>query len=523
MRTAQTVQSVAGEVLNKHGGYVFQVTPLEQLRRFLILGAEVGGTCFFGERELVAKNVRLVFDICKTEPDAAINEIVTVATSGRAAKMAPTIVALAIAASVPQTAKLALGAVPRVLKTGTMFLEWVSAVDTIRGWGPALRTAVGEWYFSQGISGATYQTLKYRDRGGWTHRDVLRKAHPRTLPGGEFSILFDYLTHGNTSLMGNGDVWRQIHAFESLKAGVSVQEAVNLIHDNRLTHEMVPSEYQRHPEVMEALLAHMPIGATVRQLGRYGAKGLLDGGSMVRVVLERLSNEGQVRASRIHPVALLSALRVYGQGHGERGSLSWEQNRSILSQLEKTFYMAFDNVEPIGKEVVVGIDTSGSMSGGVVAGVPGLVPRDVAAVMAMVIGRRETNAHFVAFNGGNQYNVLNFNANMTLAQAVREAERGSGGSTDVGLPVKAALWRNWSSVAGFIAITDNETWSGAGKVPEMVREYRSKFVRDARFISVATVASETTVCDPYDKYMMDIVGFDTAAPVLINDFISGRV
>jgi 60 kDa SS-A/Ro ribonucleoprotein len=523
MRTAQTDVTVAGEVRNKHGGAVFHITPREQLRRFLILGAEVGGTCFFGERELIAKNLKSVFAFCKKDPVAAVDEIVSVATSKRAPKMAPVIMALGIAASVKESAPLALQAVPRVLRTGTMFLEWVSVVDSLRGWGPALRTASTNWYISQGIENAVYQTLKYRDRAGWTHRDVLRKAHPRSEPGSSYSVLYDYLAHGNTSDMNDSGLWSQVLAFEALKRGVSTEAAVAMIHSYRMTHEMVPSEYQREPEVLEALMDHMPVLATVRQLGRYASKGLLTSGHTVEVVLQRLSSEVAVKTSGIHPVAILSAMRVYGQGHGERGDLAWRTNRAILEQLERTFYMAFDNVEPIGKSVVVGIDTSGSMGGGVIAGVPGLCPRDAAAVMAMVIGRKEREAHFVAFNGGGRYNTLHFTEKMTLEQAVAEASLGSGGSTDIGLPMKAALKETWSDVAAFIAITDNETWSGVGKVPELVREYRARYVQDARFISVAMIASEHTVCDPYDKYMMDIVGFDTAAPALINNFIAGRV
>jgi 60 kDa SS-A/Ro ribonucleoprotein len=523
MRTAQTRLTVAGEELNKHGGAVYRVTPREQMRRFLILGTEVGGTCFFNEQELVAKNVGSVFDFCRKDPEAAVEEIVAVATGGRAPKMTPSLVALAIAASVPESAALALVNVGKVCKTGSHFLEFVAAVDTLRGWGPALRSAVGNWYVSQGISSAIFQTLKYRDRKGWTHRDVLRKSHPRSTPGGEYSVLFDYLAHGNLGTMDWSGPWNQILAYERLKREpLTPAGAVKLIHEHRLSHEMVPSEYQRHPEVLEALMGYMPIGATVRQLGRYGAKGLLEG-HLAQVVLERLANETAVKKSRIHPIGVLSALRVYGQGHGERGDLAWTPNRQILAQLEKTFYMAFDNVEPIGKEVVVGIDTSSSMETGVVAGVPGLTPREAASVMAMVIGRQEPNAHFVAFNGGGRYNVLNFIRGMTLEQAVNEASRGSGGSTDIGLPVKAAMRERWDKVAGFIAITDNETWSGIGKVPELVREYRAEYVWDARFVSVATLATPHTVCDPYDKYMMDVVGFDTAAPTLIHDFISGRV
>src|SRR5439155_360970 len=45
-------------------------------------------------------------------------------------------------------------------------------------WGRALRRAVGRWYASQSADALAYQAVKYRQRAGVTHRDLLRLAHP---------------------------------------------------------------------------------------------------------------------------------------------------------------------------------------------------------------------------------------------------------------------------------------------------------------------------------------------------------
>ena len=51
-------------------------------------------------------------------------------------------------------------------------------VEGFRGWGRALRRAVGGWYAARSPESLAYQAVKYRQRDGMTHRDLLRLAHP---------------------------------------------------------------------------------------------------------------------------------------------------------------------------------------------------------------------------------------------------------------------------------------------------------------------------------------------------------
>jgi 60 kDa SS-A/Ro ribonucleoprotein len=63
-------------------------------------------------------------------------------------------------------------------------------------------------------------------------------------------------------------------------------------------------------------------------------------------------------------------------------------------------YTAFGNVEPVGKRFLLALDVSGSMTGGKVAGVPGLSPRDASAALALVTVATETNVEVVGFYAG---------------------------------------------------------------------------------------------------------------------------
>src|SRR3954463_8788306 len=50
----------------------------------------------------------------------------------------------------------------------------------MRGWGRSVKNAVSDWYLQKNADQLAYQLVKYQNRDGWSHRDVLKLAHPRT-------------------------------------------------------------------------------------------------------------------------------------------------------------------------------------------------------------------------------------------------------------------------------------------------------------------------------------------------------
>jgi 60 kDa SS-A/Ro ribonucleoprotein len=114
--------------------------------------------------------------LCRTVVDVSENGGPT-RTTGHFA------LALASAAEDSETRKLALAALPRVVRTGTHLLHFAAYVDGLRGWGRGLRKAVGGWYLGKNDEQLAFQLAKYQNRDGWSHRDLLRLAHP--IPDGE--------------------------------------------------------------------------------------------------------------------------------------------------------------------------------------------------------------------------------------------------------------------------------------------------------------------------------------------------
>ena len=125
---------------------------------------------------------------------------------------------------------------------------------------------------------------------------------------------------------------------------------------------MVPNKWKDDSDVWAALLANMPVMATVRNLGKMTQVGLLKTflHRRVQTVLERFSADA-IQGSRIHPIQILMALTTYRSGKGVKGSLTWEPVPQIVDSLDAAFYMAFDNVEPSHKNTLLALDISGSM------------------------------------------------------------------------------------------------------------------------------------------------------------------
>ena len=240
-----------------------------------------------------------------------------------------------------------------------------------------------------------------------------------------------------------------------------------------------------------------------------------------RKVAAEVTDEGRLRKARVHPIALLSALKVYEQGHGQKGSLTWTPVREVVDALNSAFYLAFKSITPTGKNHLLALDVSGSMTCGEIAGVPGLTPRVASSAMALVTARTETNSAFVAFAsaGGNPPGIssLGISASQRLDDVLKKVDNLPFGGTDCALPMIWAL-KNKVDVDTFVVYTDNETWAGSIHPFQALREYREKMGRASKLVVVGMTATEFTIADPNDAGMMDVVGFDTAAPQVIADF-----
>src|SRR5919106_3467150 len=216
---------------NSAGGFAWAVDDGTRLRRFLILGSE-GGSYYASEWTLTRENAQAVERCLAEDGPRAVAEIVRVSEEGRAPKNDPAIFALAMAAGLGDepTRKAALEALPQVARTGTHLFQFATFVEGFRGWGRSLRRAVGRWYAAQPVDAIAYQAVKYRQREGVTHRDLLRLAHPpergsagnpRLEVSDEHRRLFEWIVRGGET---NG-LPRVVDGFTRIQAAATPAEA----------------------------------------------------------------------------------------------------------------------------------------------------------------------------------------------------------------------------------------------------------------------------------------------------------
>lgn len=515
-------EAMPGQVANSAGGFSFAVDDWKRLGRFLILGSE-GGSYYASERKLTVENAACVERCVKLDGLRVVRAIVAVSDGGRAPKNDPALLALAIAAKRGDeaTRKAALAALPKVARIGTHLFHLAEFVKVLGGgWGRGTRNAFARWYESRSAESIVGQVIKYQSRDGWSHRDILRKCHAKAADETKNAAL-RWACKGweSVGLDPHPDpALARIWAFERAKVltgSKDVKALCRLISEYGLPHECVPNEAKGDPKVWAALLPSMGLTALVRNLGKMTAVGLLKPMSAEsKYVRDTLSDVEAIRKARLHPVAILVALKIYGQGHGDKGSLAWTPNQQIVDALDGVFYSAFKAVEPTGKSYMLALDVSGSMSGATCSGAP-LSAREGSTAMALVTANVESDYHLMGFSA--RFIPLRISARSRLDDACAYAEGLPFERTDCSLPMRYAL-ENKIPVDVFCVYTDNETYAGPEHPHVSLEKYRQKMGRAAKLVVVGMVANQFTIANPDDAGMLDVVGFDTATPSVISEF-----
>lgn len=513
-------QPLPGQVANNAGGHWYTLDDWGRLERFLVLGSE-GGTYYVGERALTRDNALAVQRCLKADGPRVVARAVDISERGRAPRNDPALFVLAMAAAAEDeaTRRTALAALPRVVRIGTHILAFAGMVEGFRGWGRGLRRAVARWFTAQDPERLALQAVKYMSRGGWSLRDLLRLAHPLTdsLPT---RVLFDWIAHpaSEGAITAARTAFPVVDGLYRLRAAAGPAEAAALIRDLRLPREAVPTELLTRPEIWEALLADMPLTALVRNLGKMSQVGLLTPGSAAaEEIVRRLSDGEALRRARLHPVAILLALKTYAQGHGEKGRLTWTPVPVVVAALDTAFDRAFATVAPTGKRILVAVDVSGSMQGSRCAGSAVLTATEAAAAMAMTFVRSERQVEVVAFDTG-LYPVP-LSPRQRLDDVVRAFSRWGGG-TDVSLPIQYALTHR-RTVDAIVLLTDSETWAGREHPVQALRRYRETINPHARAVVLAACANGGSVVPDDDPLSMGCAGFDAAVPQVVGGFIEG--
>jgi 60 kDa SS-A/Ro ribonucleoprotein len=212
---------------------------------------------------------------------------------------------------------------------------------------------------------------------------------------------------------------------------------------------------------LNTLLRHGVFGDSNSQLGSaLRAAGITipeSGDDIVDFVAARLADESEIRRSKQFPYQYFAAY------------LNADDNvpQKIKTALHKAAEIACGNVPELPGPVVIGLDTSGSMSSAVTGNRGrGATSKmrciDVAALFAAAILRRNPDSVVIPFDTSAYDAKIDPNDSI-LSIAERLAKYGGGG-TDCSLPLVAANQKHAKrKFAGIVLVSDNESWVGTGR------------------------------------------------------------
>jgi 60 kDa SS-A/Ro ribonucleoprotein len=392
-----------------------------------------------------------------------------------------------------------------------------------------------------------YQLVKYRQREGWSHYDLLRLSSPSGVTDPARRMAFNWTARKGLAdypdrIAGAGqpplptaenvpESLALIADFEEAQAQSSMQRWVDIINRGHgLSWEMLPDVALAERQVWHALIEQgLPQTALMRQLPRLTRLGVLDGDTG-NVVATQLQDARRLERSRVHPINVLVAQRTYAAGRSARGDGTWNPDPRISDALDAAFYNAYGAVEPANKRMLLALDVSGSM-GSPVSGLP-VTCREASAALAMVTAATESDYRIMGFTAGSgsrgkgwwentALTELDISPRRRLDDVCRYTAGLPMGATDCALPMVWALAKR-KVFDVFVIVTDNETWYGSTHPHQALRQYRDAVNPQARLVVVAMTGTGNSIADPRDPLSLDVSGFDSAVPQLIADFARGR-
>ncbi|XP_069497174.1 RNA-binding protein RO60 [Ambystoma mexicanum] len=519
------------QVPNCDGSCVWQVTDMVRLQRFLCFGSE-SSTYYIEDTKLSYGNaealIRLIEDGRGCE---AVQEIKSFSQEGRAAKQDPRLFALALCSQCSdiKTKQAAFKAISEVCRNPTHLFTFLQFKKDLREsmqcgiWGRALRKAVADWYAVQAGMDVAYAVTKYKQRNGWSHKDLFRLSHLKAASK-DLALIIKYVTKGwkdvqeayqDQELSAETEkVFKFLEAVEKVKHTKDELEVLSLIGEHQLVKEHLLTNHLKSREIWKALLRDMPMAAMLRNLGKMTADSILVPSSPeVLLVCERLCDERLLKKARIHPFHILVALETYKRGHWNRGKLHWPPNHDIMRALDQAFYKAFKVVEATEKRFLLAVDVSASMTQRVIGNV--LSASTVAATMCMLVSRTEKDYSIVAFS--HEMVQWPVTAYMTFPQVLDSMSAITVGNTDCALPMLWAQKTN-TAVDVFMVLTDNETNVRNTHPTVALKEYREKMGIPSKLIICGMTSEGFNIADPDDRGMLDICGFDSGALDVIHNF-----
>jgi len=290
-------------------------------------------------------------------------------------------------------------------------------------------------------------------------RDILRMARP-TPKDNARRAMFGWLTDKEVEKWapaGGADLPAEVQSLIAYRNSES-EEAQALVAGglDNVRWDLL-SDAAKGPTVWAALARKMGPQALRMNLNTLLRHDVFKSDAVVDYVAGRIADESEIRRSKQFPYQYFAAY------------LNADDNvpQKIKTALHKAAEIACGNVPELPGPVVIGLDTSGSMSCAVTGNRGrGATSKmrcvDVAALFAAAILRRNPDSVVIPFDTSAYDAKIDPNDSI-LSIAERLAKYGGGG-TDCSLPLVAANQKHAKrKFAGIVLVSDNESWVGTGR------------------------------------------------------------
>lgn len=294
--------------------------------------------------------------------------------------------------------------------------------------------------------------LKYGGVGGrdFTMADVVELVHPKPTGHVTQSALFRWMIdrrHGRAADVATEDALLRAVAARRRLEEIPVAQRADFLASQR-GRDALAAAYATWEYVggwlsgpwtaaaWEAVIPQMGVMALIRNLRNFDQAGVSD--KVAQVVMDKITNAEDIRASRVFPFRFLAAYR-------HAPSVRWSY------PLEKALQLSLDNVPALDGNTLVLVDRSGSMWDRLSARSE-LNRADAAAVFGTALAMRAEQATLVQFGTGSSE--IRLGKGESLIKAIERF--GSLGGTNTATAVR----RHFAGHTRVVIVTDEQAHDG---------------------------------------------------------------
>jgi 60 kDa SS-A/Ro ribonucleoprotein len=519
------------DAINEAGGRAYQLSPKHALSQLAATGCFNGG--YYASAETQLDELKRLIDL--VDDNVYLAKLAVYARERACMKDMPA--AIVVALSKRDTALLHR-VFDRVVDNGrvlrTVFQMTRSGRFGRKSLSSSLQRAFQRW-----LNGASVGKLLSASIGhDPSLRDILRMARPTPLDN-ERRALFGWLTDKPTDKWEPAkadDLPASVQALDAYRRADTAEAQALIAGDLSVRWDLL-ADAAKGPLVWKAIARQMGPQALRMNLNTLLRHEVFGNGkvehAMVDYVANRIADAEEIRRSRQFPYQYLAAYL----------NAAPEVPPKIKAALAKAAEIACGNVPELPGPVLVGLDTSGSMS----APVTGYRGRgattklrcvDVAALFAAAILRRNPDSVVVPFDTA-AYEARFDPQDSILSLAERLAKYGGGG-TDCSLPLREAnAHYRKRQFAGVVLVSDMESWVHRGQAWAAGRRGATgvmtewvEFVQNQRKLTGREAAAPKLVCIDLQAYqtvqaperddILNIGGFSDAVFNVVASFLAGN-